>query len=108
MFMGKHQNVELCGVRRGRAMAKNQEFRVTISGVDLTPEYVERIDRAVKAAVLTEIASLAGSPAVPASTEAASPAVAVATNPVPPVQWSLRGPKPPIRGIVVMGEETRE
>jgi hypothetical protein len=37
---------------------KNQEFHVAISGLDLTPEHVERINRAVRTAVMTEIASL--------------------------------------------------
>lgn len=37
---------------------KNQEFHVTISGLDLTPEHMERINRAVRTAVMTEIAGL--------------------------------------------------
>jgi hypothetical protein len=68
--------------------SKNQEFRVTISGLDLTPEHVERINRAVQAAVLTEL------------TEVADAAV--------PVNWGLRGPRPPIMGLIVQREDTRE
>jgi hypothetical protein len=68
--------------------SKNQEFRVTISGLDLAPEHVERINRAVQAAVLTELA------------EVASPAI--------PINWGVRGPRPPIMGIIVQREDTRE
>jgi hypothetical protein len=68
--------------------SKNQEFRVTISGLDLAPEHIERIDRAVKAAVLTELTE--------------------ATNAAVPIQWGLRGPRPPIMGMIVQREDTRE
>lgn len=34
------------------------EFRVTLSGLDLAPDHIERINNAVKTAVMTELASL--------------------------------------------------
>jgi hypothetical protein len=37
---------------------KSQEFHVAITGLDLTPEHVERINQVVKAAVMTEIVNL--------------------------------------------------
>jgi hypothetical protein len=37
---------------------KSHEFQVAITGLDLAPEHVERINQAVKAAVMTEIANL--------------------------------------------------
>ena len=38
--------------------AKRHEFRAVIDGVDLSPELIERLDRAVQGAVLAELSRL--------------------------------------------------
>jgi len=65
--------------------SKNQEFRVTISGLDLAPEHVERINQAVKAAVMTEVANLGF-----------------------PGSIGLVFPRPPILGIILRPFEEQE
>jgi len=64
--------------------AKDQEFRVTISGLDLTSEHVERINRAVRAAVLTEVANLGY-----------------------PASFGIRFPRPPLLGLIFFPEADR-